>query len=63
MSNVNYETTKLLKLTQNYLKYVNYGAFVDDWYKYYSKNTLNDDFPIMPVINCGLSIKLGKIEN
>jgi len=63
MPNVNYETTKLLESTQNYLKYVNYGAFVDDWHKDYSKNTLNDDFPIMPVINCGLSIKLGKIEN
>lgn len=63
MSNVNYETTKLLESTQNYLKYVSYGAFVDDWHKDYSKNTLNDDFPIMPVINCGLSIKLGKIEN
>ena len=63
MPNVNYETTKLLEPTQNYLKYVNYGPFVDDWHKDYSKNTLNNDFPIVPIITCGLNIRLGKIEH
>jgi len=63
MPNVNYKTTKLLEPTQSYLKYVNYGPFVDDWHKDYSKNTLNNDFPIVPVFTCGLNIRLGKIEN
>ena len=63
MPNVNYKTTKLLEPTQSYLKYVNYGPFVDDWHKDYSKNTLNNDFPIVPVFTCGLNIRLGKLEH
>ncbi len=40
-----------------------YPVLVNDWYYGNSSDLLFDELSFLPVINCGLNIKLGKIEN
>jgi hypothetical protein len=58
-----YATTKMLEPMQNSIKNANYPVFVDDWYNNYGENSMHDEIPILPVINCGLNIRLGQIGN
>jgi hypothetical protein len=60
MPNMTYKSTGLIEPSQNYLKNVNYPVFVDDWYNDYGKNAIHDAIPIVPVITCGLNVRLGK---
>ncbi len=39
-----------------------YPVLVDDWYYGNSPDLLHDELSFLPVINCGLNIKLGKIK-
>jgi len=40
-----------------------YPVLVDDWYYGNSPDLLHDELSFLPVINCGLNIKLGKIKS